>query len=70
MIKSASSLSRMKRAHVLKMALLMTVVTVLASCMEAGAAIGQPRGSSPGMVDPGPSGLPRDNKSYLANDVP
>ena len=60
----------MKRAHILKMVLLMTVTAMLASCMEAGAARGQPRGSSPGMVDPGPSGLPRDNKAYLANDVP
>jgi hypothetical protein len=70
MMKSASKLSHMKRAHILKMVLLMTVMAMLASCMEAGAGIGQQRGISPGMVDPGPSGLPRDNKSYLANDAP
>jgi hypothetical protein len=60
----------MKRTHILKMALLMTVMAMLAGCMEAGAAIGQQRGTSPGMVDPGPSGLLRENKSYLANDAP
>ena len=60
----------MKRAHILKMALLMTAMAMLASCMEAGAAVGQQRGASPSMVDPGPSGLPRENRFYLANDAP
>ena len=60
----------MKRAPVLKMMLLMTVLTMLGGCMETGAISGQPRGTNPGMVDPGPSGLSRDSKAYMANDAP
>jgi hypothetical protein len=60
----------MKRAPVLKMMLLMTVLTMFGGCMETGATRGQQRGTNPGMVDPGPSGLSRDSKAYLANDAP
>ena len=60
----------MKRAPTLKMILLMTVLTVLGGCMETGAISGQQRGTNPGMVDPGPSGLSRDSKAYMANEAP
>jgi hypothetical protein len=60
----------MKRAPTLKMILLMTVLTMLGGCMETGAIGGQQRGTSPGMVDPGPSGLSRDSKAYMANEAP
>lgn len=62
----------MKRVHATALLVLLSALsTGIAGCARQASTYGQPRLAEPSLAEPvGSSGLPRDNKSYLAADPP